>query len=297
MVRFFVFGDLHYDEVPDGNRRIDELVAKAKETMPDFMISLGDLCTPSPDNQAVLQKLNGAGIPMYYTIGNHDTDTCPLEQTLAFLSMEKPYYSFIYGEIKFIVLNACYASKNGTVFPYYNKNYKKEAATFPLLPPDEMEWLKQELSDGKRYVIFSHQSLVNQFGNRGVSNRAAVRELFEGNQVLLCMNGHDHGDDFTMVDGIPYYTVNSATYIWCGSQIDSSEHLREKYSYLHGLLLYKQALCATVEIDDSELRIIGMDGEYLSVTPDDVELYDYLWSGVSIRPRTSSHVIDLSARK
>jgi len=36
-----------------------------------------------------------------------------------------------------------------------------------------------------------------------------------------------------------------------------------------------------------------MEGEYLSVTPEDVELYDYKWNGVSVKPRTSSHTIRL----
>ena len=109
--------------------------------------------------------------------------------------------------------------------------------------------------------------------------------------MLLCMNGHDHGDEFAVVDDIPYYTVNSATYVWCGSQIVSSDELKENYGYLHGMLLYKQALLVDVEIDDNEIRIKGMNGDYLSVTPDDVELYDYRWNGVSIKAQTSSKVI------
>ena len=67
--------------------------------------------------------------------------------------------------------------------------------------------------------------------------------------------------------------------------------MQEKYGYLHGMLLYKQALCVDVEIDDEEIRIKGMDGDYLSVTPDDVELHDYKWNGVSIKAQTSSKVI------
>ena len=53
------------------------------------------------------------------------------------------------------------------------------------------------------------------------------------------------------------------------------------------LLLYG----VDVEIDDNEIRIKGMNGDYLSVTPDDVELYDYKWNGVSIKAQTSSKVI------
>lgn len=211
--------------------------------------------------------------------------------------MKKPYYSFEYGDIKFIVLNSCYLNKNGEELPYYNRNYKEDMSLYPIIPSDEMEWFKHELDDHKKHVIFSHHSLANNHKDRGVYNRASIRELFQEMNVLLCMNGHDHGDDFSVIDSIPFYTINSATYVWCGSQIDQSEKLRKKYEYLNGLLLYKQALYVNVEIDDKEIRIIGINGEYLSVTPGDVELYDYKWNGVSIKPETSSQIIPISSLK
>lgn len=151
-----------------------------------------------------------------------------------------------------------------------------------------MEWLHQELKDDKKYIIFSHHSFLNDFVNRGVYNRADIRELFRGKQVLLCMNGHDHGDGFEIKYGVSYYTVNSVNYAWCGTQIASSEILKAKYSYLHGMLQYKQAITVYVEIDDTEIRIEDAQGEYLFVTPDDIGLHDYMWNGVSIRPQTSS---------
>ena len=154
---------------------------------------------------------------------------------------------------------------------------------YPIITKEEKAWLEEELSDGKKYVIFSHHSLVNNHRDRGIYNREEIRELFRERDVLLCMNEHDHGDEYATVDEISYYTVNSATYMWCRSQIMSSEELKEKYGYLHGMLLYKQTLYVDVEIDDSEVRIQGMSGEYLSVTPEDVELYDYKWNGVSIK--------------
>lgn len=295
MIKFTVFGDLHYDEVPDGNRRVDELVAHIKEAKSDFVVSLGDLCKPDEENKKiVLEKLHSIGVPVYHTIGNHETDECNLAEAVAFLGLEKSYYSFVYEDIKFIILNSCYFSKDGEEQPYYKKNYKGEASAYPIIPSEEMKWLQNELSDNKKYVIFSHHSLVNEFRDRGIFNRKEIRELFKGKEVLLCMNGHDHGDDLTMLDGVPFYTVNSATYMWCGVQISSSEKLREKYGNLHGMLMYKQAFCVTIEIDEEEIRISGMEGEYLSVTPEDVELYDYRWNGVSVKPQTSSYIIPLS---
>ena len=79
--------------------------------------------------------------------------------------------------------------------------------------------------------------------------------LFRDKNVLLCMNGHDHGDDIKFVDDIPYYTVNSAAYVWCGCQITNEEKLREKYADLNGFLLYRQALCVNVEIDENHVSL------------------------------------------
>lgn len=292
MIKFTVFGDLHFDEVSDGDKRVNELVEHVKSIKPDFVVSLGDLYKPMEENkEIVLNKLMETGATVHHTIGNHETDDCYLEDVVDFLSMKEPYYSFEMGGIKFIVLNSCYYSKDGQERAYFGRCYREENSIYPIIPKDEIEWLERELSDGKKYIIFSHHSLVNKHRDRGVYNREDIRDLFRGKDVLLCMNGHDHGDEYTVVDGIPYYTVNSATYVWCGAQIQSSEKMREKYDYLRGMLLYKQALYVDVEIDNEEIRIQGMKGDYLSVTPEDIELYDYRWNGVSIKAQTSSKVI------
>lgn len=291
MIRFLAFGDLHYDEMKDGDRRIDELLVQIKENKPDFCISLGDYCNPVVENLPVLNKIKAAGIPVYFTIGNHETDHCHLDDALQVLSLDKPYYSFEYGEYKFIVLNSCYYSKDGKEYPYYGRDYRADGAKYPLILTHEMKWLENELEDEKKYIIFSHHSFVNSFRDRGVCNREDVRQLFQNKKVILCMNGHDHGDDLTIIDNIPYYTVNSASYMWAGWQISHSEKLTKKYGHLNGMLSYKQALCVMVEVDEAEIRIKGMDGEYLSVTPDDIELHDYRWNGVSVKPKTSSYTL------
>jgi len=292
MLRFMVFGDLHFDEVSDGDKRVNELVCHIKDTKPDFVVSLGDLCAPREENKKlVLDKFMETGIPMYHTIGNHETDSCFQKDALEFLSLESPYYSFRYDDTKFIVLDSCYFGRDGEESPFHGRNYKGEGSVYPLIPQSEKEWLERELSDGRKYVIFSHHSLVNAHKDRGICNREEIREMFQGKDVLLCMNGHDHGDGYAIADQIPYYTVNSAAYVWCGSQIASSKELQEKYVHLRGMLLYKQAMCVDVEIDENEIRIFGMSGDYLSVTPEDVGLTEYRWNGVSIKPQTSSQVI------
>ncbi|MBR3515881.1 MAG: metallophosphoesterase [Lachnospiraceae bacterium] len=291
MIRFLVFSDLHYDEVTDGDARIEEILVNAQKHDLNFVVSLGDLCTPVRENQKVLERFRSLGIPFYSVIGNHETDKCTLSDISDFYSINNPYYSVICNGYKLIFMNTCYLSKDGREEIYYKKNFKSEGAVYPIVPTEEVRWLQEKLNDDAKCIIFSHHSFINDFPRRGVYNREEIRKIFAGKQVLLCLNGHDHGDDYSLVDGIPYQTVNSANYAWLGTQIASSKELQEKYSYLNGMLQYKQAMSAYIEIDDDAIRICGMDGEYLSVTPDDIGLSDYRWNGVSIRPRISSQVI------
>ena len=61
MIRFLVFTDLHYDHVPDGDARVEQLAARIERARPDFVLSLGDLCRPIAQNRAVLRRLEAAG--------------------------------------------------------------------------------------------------------------------------------------------------------------------------------------------------------------------------------------------
>ncbi len=293
MIKFLVFSDLHYDEAVDGDKRIEDILQRAKSKEPDFIVSLGDLCNPVNENKRVLERFNSLGIPFYSVIGNHETDECNLSEILEFFSMSRPYYSVICKGYKLIFLNTCYMQNDEQQEMYYKNNYKNSSYVYPIVPKEEVQWLQEQLKAGMKSVIFSHHSLVNDSAKRGVNNRRDILELFAENQVLLCMNGHDHGDNYSLVDKVSYFTVNSANYAWVGGYIARSKKLQEKYSYLHGMLQYKQAMSAYIEIDDSRVKICGMEGAYLSVTPDDIELYDYKWNGVSIKPWISSHLIKL----
>lgn len=293
MIRFLVFSDLHYDDVGDGDRRMGEILEKARVRQPEFIVSLGDLCIPKQDNRKILDRFRSLGIPFYHTIGNHETDCCTFDEITSFFSLSSPYYSVIHGEYKLIFLNTCYLRERSEEKAYYARNFKKVPCIHPVVPADELNWLREELRDDCQYIVFSHHSLINDFAKRGVSNRAEIRELFKGKNVLLCLNGHDHGDSLTSVNGVSYFTVNSANYAWLGSQIAGSEALQKQYGYLKGMLQYKQAMCAYIEIHDDKILIQGENGAYLSVTPDDIGLHDYKWNGVSIKPQIRSYCLRL----
>ncbi len=233
MIKFLVFSDLHYDEVPDGDKRIENILVNARKRDLQFIVSLGDLCKPVNANRKILERFHSLGVPFYNVIGNHETDDCKLNEILEFFSIGNPYYSVVCGKYKLIFLNTCYLRDHEKEETYYNKNYKNNTSIYPIMPVEEIQWLREELSHGMKHIIFSHHSFANNFAKRGVYNREEIRKMFEEKPVLLCMNGHDHGDSYSYVNGISYLTVNSANYAWLGSQIASSKELQKRYSYLH----------------------------------------------------------------
>lgn len=292
MIRFAVFTDLHYDHIFDGERRLDEFLDAIKEEPLDFILSLGDLCYPIEKNRKLIEKLNRRKLPVYYVIGNHDSDHFTQNQVKEFLKLDDLYYCFTIENTKFIVLNSCYVNCNGVDAPYYKKNYEKESSTYPVIPEFELNWLERELENKElSYVIFSHHSLANDFMNRGIANRMEVQRILSSRRTLLCMNGHDHGDDCKMINAIPYYTLNACSYIWHGQKamVAYDREVHKQYPYLKDMILYKEALHCVVELCKDKVKIKGMEGEYLSTTPEQVGICNRRWNGVSIEPRVSRY--------
>lgn len=124
---------------------------------------------------------------------------------------------------KFLLLNSCYMKKNRTDYAYCKKNFEKETDLYPVISDFEVKWLCEDMSSKEyNYVIFSHQSLVNDFAQRGIANRQEIQDILLTRKTILYMNGHDHGQECKFVQNIPYYTLNSMSYIWHG--------LKEVYS-------------------------------------------------------------------
>jgi 3',5'-cyclic AMP phosphodiesterase CpdA len=295
-IKFAVFTDLHYDHIFDGDKRLQFVIDSVKKNNIDFLIELGDLCYPTSANKVVLEQLKQLGIPCYYVLGNHDSDAYSRDEVLKFLGLKNSYYSFSIDRFKFIVLDACYIKTPYGVEPYFKRNFDKCKDAYPYLPPEELEWLKNELAEeDKYYILFSHHSLANGFMNRGIYNRAEVREILEkrnenSKRVLLCMNGHDHGDAVYEINGISYYTLNSMSYIWHGMKetFNYSEEIHAQYPYLKDMIIYNEGLHTIVTAsDEGHVKIEGMTGNYQNIAPSDIGLAD-CWNGVSIKPVVSA---------
>jgi hypothetical protein len=130
--------------------------------------------------------------------------------------------------------------------------------------------------------------------SRGIANRDEIRSILENcnsekKKVLFAMNGHDHGDNIRLINGINYYTLNSASHVWQPKEIYKYERdVHNRFPYLKNYIMYKDALHIIVCVNDQmSVDIQGMESEYQKVMPEDVGL-NRTWNNVSILPRTSS---------
>lgn len=290
MIRFLVFSDLHYDHVFDAKKRIDSLIGKINDLSLNFVISLGDLCYPIQSNKPIIDRFQGLQVPVYYCVGNHDCEYYDCQNIKNFLELDALNYSFVIDDTKFIVLNSCFMKHDSKETLYHKEKYNKKADIYPLVSESEIEWLQAQMhSDSKKYIIFSHHSLVNDFGSRGIYNRNIIREILGKKRTILCMNGHDHGDSLTVINNIPYFTVNSMSYIWHGIKqvYPYKEEIHKQYPYLKDIILYKDPLYCIVEIEGENVKICGMSSDYQKVTPEDIGITDRRWNGVSIEPKIS----------
>jgi hypothetical protein len=93
---------------------------------------------------------------------------------------------------------------------------------------EQIEWLRAELAAATRpTVILSHQGLDDIWDGGAVPNRAEVRAVIRAaNQrerertgaprVVACLCGHHHLDSASVIEGVHYLQLNSASYYWAG---------------------------------------------------------------------------------
>jgi len=296
-VKFAVFTYLHYDHIHDGYERLENFITNVKNLDIDFVIQLGDFCMPKEENLFLLDILDSVGKPYYHTIGNHDSDSFPREEVMKFLKMDNSYYSFKMDKIKFIVLDTCFIKTDNGYIPYCKRNYDKTKDIYPILPDYEISWLAEQFNDDSEYyIIFSHHSFENEFAKRGVYNKGEVRYLINrindtGKKVLLCVNGHDHGDSLEKIGQTYYFGLNAMSYIWVGPEYEHfpySKEIHENYPFIKDVVLYNEGLYAIVTINkDGGIHIQGINGSYQNITPKDLGIGDR-WNGRSILPRVSS---------
>ncbi len=275
-IRFGVCADVHMSYMYDARERMQIFVDRMNSENVDFVIQLGDFCTPyyrrgeverideHVEFMAIWNQFSG---PRYHVLGNHDVDHgCTWEETMAFWGMDKTYYSF---------------DKNGWHFVVLDGNNQKENEK-PVRYPryigiTQRVWLKEDLANTDLpTIVFSHQSL--ECNNNGVENNAEIRGILEDanskaghRKVVACFSGHHHIDYHVEINNIHYIQINSMGYQWLGKEYEHkrlSDELDVAYPLVKYISTYKDALYAIVKLSpNGVLEIEGIKSEYVSPTP------------------------------
>lgn len=276
-VRFVLYADLHHDLIPERPEALRGIVRTAEREKADFLIDLGDLAFPLPQNQVIRDILDSAAVPVYHVLGNHDMDRTDKRAYLDFFGMKEPHYYFDKGQFRFIVLDTNYfQDKEGKEHSYANGNYYG-APVLDHVGGGQAEWLEGLLADrSKIVVIFSHAPLNDKYDR--VEQYAHLHKIITdardaGTRIAAVLGGHNHSDSHFVIDGIHYLQMNSASYIWGGEAFANREHYPDsvyaKYPSLQYCIPYAVPLYAVFTVDSrGNLMIEGMEGSYVAPAPD-----------------------------
>ncbi|MBS14758.1 MAG: alkaline phosphatase [Gemmatimonadetes bacterium] len=274
-VRFGIVSDVHKDVMHDADDRLTRFIDHMQETKPDFILQLGDFCTPIPQNLEFLAIWNSFSGPRYHVIGNHDMDgdrekgpdkkyDFTREQTMAFWGMPAPYYAFDQGGAHFVILDGNDPSPDQE--PYYQ-----------FLGDEQLAWLERDLeATTLPTFLFCHQGLER---SGGVANQEEARRLLEeanrkagGHKVIACFSGHHHRDYLRPILGILHAKINSMSYYFLGSRfahVRYNENVDRKYPTIKHTAPYRDPLYAVVTIDLRRgiLEIAGTCSRFVGPSP------------------------------
>lgn len=273
VLKFGIFADLHHDLIKDGLQRVQAFVAEMKQLKPDFIVQMGDFCTPKPANQVVLDAFNSFEGAKHHVIGNHDTDGgFTHDQVVDFWQSKGKYYSFDLHSYHFVVLNGNERPPKDT-----SKGYPRS------INQEQYDWLKQDLDSTKLPVIvFCHQGIDNDLD--GIREGNMIRILLErANQkagfqkVRAVFSGHHHEDYHNVYNGVNYVQVNSISYQF--------ERTKDSYQFAHTV----EPIWALVTLySNGTLKIKGKSSSYANdTTKQNQQFYD----GYPTVPRISDRTI------
>ncbi|WP_455593251.1 metallophosphoesterase family protein [Bacteroides sp.] len=266
IVRIGMITDVHGGIQDDAPARLKAFIDRAIAEKPDFIIQLGDL-THGKDMSTMLDIWNQYPGKKYHVIGNHELDYASKEDIVTQQNMPGKYYSFDAEAFHFVVLDCNYILKDGKYLDFDHANYYITKGFRDLISPEQIEWLKKDIaSTDKPVVIFSHQGFDELWDGNTVPNRIPVREIVkeanqlagEHNKVIAFFCGHHHVDSYSMIEGVHYFQMNSASGFWGDAD-------------------YKDPLFAFVTLDNTNhtLTVEGVKSEFVPHTPTAEEFHEY----------------------
>lgn len=268
-IRFGVITDLHHLQFgkPEQARLKGFMDAVLREN-PDFILQCGDFCRHENSGN-IMAEWNRFDGPKYHVLGNHDMDYCDKKTIMEFWKMPDRYYSFDQHGFHFVVLDRNFLKRDdGSLENYNTSNWGKLPASQRSFTDEaQLAWLKNDLAKSKYpAIVFMHQPVFLSDFFQEIGNADQILEIFDeanlnavknksNNKVVAAFMGHDHDDRYGQRNGVHYFIVNSASYVYTQG----------------GAYYYKDPLYAFVTLDPAgTLTIDGTSTIYRDTTPDRV---------------------------
>lgn len=275
---FGVCADLHHDLIKDGVERIEAFTQYMNTQKPNFVIQMGDFCSPKQENKTLIEAWNKFTGPKYHVIGNHDVDGGFTHQdVIKFWNAAGAYYSFDLNGYHFVVLNG------------NERLPQDDTSRYPRsILKEQYDWLHQDLDrTSLPVIVFCHQGIDNDLD--GLMEGNIIRILFERinkqaghRKIRLVLSGHHHEDYLNWYNDIPYLQINSIAYQFART--------KKGYRFVHTV----EPIWALVNImDDGTIIIKGKESSYSENLSGEEQSY-YL--GYETVPHISDRVIPYPAK-
>ncbi|HEX2053548.1 MAG TPA: metallophosphoesterase [Actinomycetota bacterium] len=170
------------------------------------------------------------------TWGNHDSGR---PSTAGVLGAEERYYTWTAQQVQFFMLDS-------------NR----------VADPTQTAWLESELAGSRapvKIVVFHHPPFTVGLHENNVEVRRRWVPLFERHGVDLVLNGHNHGYEHSLVNGVHYVVTGGG-----GAQlypcVDSQPWLKSCLSVNHFLLVEVEGQALTVAALGTDGRAVDRFG-------------------------------------
>lgn len=208
---FMVFGDTRDNPSVHG-----KIVARLCAAKPKAVFHTGDIVANggSPRLWEEALRIEDCLISsklLQPSCGNHEGSKCVDNPLRKALGNTKKYYTVDVGEFTFIALDSNAPSG------------------------EQLKWL-DSLPTGKNYIPFFHHPAYPTMSGHGADS-AVIRDFvprFKNRGVKLVLNGHNHGYDRAVVDGVQWVTSGGggAPLYPCGSPRPYTQACASEHHYL-----------------------------------------------------------------
>lgn len=190
----FEFVQIADTETPTPKEWLDNLKAYVAANPTAFIVHTGDICyKPGQEFHAANVRTRHMGVPMYYTIGNHDLLSGDYGEQHYENLFGPVWYSFEVGNVHFLALPML----GGDHAPSYNKK-------------QVLEWIKNDLAQtdpDKKVIIFDHDLW---FQGDDVVIRADGDSIdMKKHNLVAFIYGHWHSQYVKEVDGVKTYCTST----------------------------------------------------------------------------------------